>query len=368
MRRREAELGADTLPRRKAVGSESPTRSEHEPPASTGDVGSPDGVLAAAPHLSASDREIITCLQADGRASYASIAARVGMTEKVVRSRVGALRGAGIIDITTVTDPRALGYRFMSLIGVRATGAGSMRIATQLARLDGVDYVVVTTGRYNVLVEVFSRTLPDLRHLVDTEIHAIPGVIDVEVFPYLSLYYQEAAFEPARSETKRELSRGDAPVEFDAVELAIIRELNADGRESFRSIGTRLGISETQVRRRVARMQETGALRIMAIANPMTLGLEVVAFVGITVTPPVSTVEVAKALSNLASVTYVAICAARFNILAEIVCTTMEDMLAILDSGIRMIPGVGEVEPFVYLDLQYRRVQPAGVRTSRPAS
>jgi Lrp/AsnC family transcriptional regulator for asnA, asnC and gidA len=319
----------------------------------------PDGFLSAVGTLPPLDLELIHALQADGRASYASLAARVGLTEKIVRSRINALRASGVIDITTVTDPGALGYRYVSLIGIRATRVGSLLIATRLAHLDGVDYVVVTTGRYNLLVELFSRTLADLREVVDSRIQALPGVIDVEVYPYLSLYYQEGAFATVRAKPKRELGRGEPVMEFDSMDKAIVNRLNANGRESFRTVGAQLSISETQVRRRVARMQDAGVLRIMAIANPMSLGFEVVAFVGIDCAPPASTVDVAEELSNLASVTYVAICAGRFNIWAEIVCTSMEDMLRILDSGVRQIRGVRSVEPFVYLDLQYRRVQPA---------
>jgi Lrp/AsnC family transcriptional regulator for asnA, asnC and gidA len=339
-----------------------PSSDADEAPAD--DLRSPDGFLSAVGALSPLDRELIHALQADGRASYASLAAHVGVTEKIVRGRVNALRAAGVIDITTVTDPGALGYRYVSLIGIRATGVGSLQIATRLAHLEGVDYVVVTTGRYNLLVELFSRTLADLREVVDSRIQALPGVIDVEVYPYLSLYYQEGEFATVQAKPQRDLGRGEPVTEFDAIDKAIVNRLNANGRESFRTLGTELSISETQVRRRVARMQDAGALRVMAIANPMSLGFEVVAFVGVDCAPPASTVDVAEALSNLASVTYVAICAGRFNIWAEIVCTSMEDMLRILDSGVRQIAGVRAVEPFVYLDLQYRRVQPASSPSS----
>lgn len=309
------------------------------------------------------DRELIHALQADGRASYASLAAQVGVTEKIVRGRVNALRATGAIDITTVTDPGALGYRYVSLVGIRATGAGSLLIATRLAHLDGIDYVVVTTGRYNLLVEVFSRTLADLRELVDARIQALPGVTGVEVYPYLSLPCQGGAFATVRAKPKRKRGRCEPVAELDAIDKAIVGRLNADGRESFRTVGAALSISETQVRRRVARMQDAGALRIMAIANPRSLGFEVMAMLGVDCAPPASTVDVAEALSDLASVTCVAICAGRFNIWAEIVCATLEDMVRILDTGVRQIPGVRSVEPFVYLDLQYRRVSPASSAT-----
>jgi Lrp/AsnC family transcriptional regulator for asnA, asnC and gidA len=316
-------------------------------------------MLSSVPGLSDVDRQLIHILQADGRASYASLASRLGTTEKVVRSRMLSLLSSGIIDITTVTDPKALGYRYVSMIGVRTAGVGRTVVARQLAQLDGVDYVVVTTGRYNILVEVFCRTLPDLRDVIDDGIQAIPGVVDVEAYPYLSLYYQEGAFESARSKTGLNGGANVTAPEFDDVDISIVNLLSDNGREPFRAIADKLAISETQVRRRVARMQNDRALRIMAITNPMSLGFDVVAFVAIAVGPPANVADVADAMSKLTSVTYVAICAGRFDLFAEVVCTTTEDLLEVMDSGIRTIPGVARVESFIYLDLQYRRVPPA---------
>ena len=317
------------------------------------------GMLSSVPGLSDLDRHLITLLQADGRASYASLASQLGTTEKVIRGRMLALLSSGIIDITTVTDPKALGYRYVAMIGIRTAGVAAANVAGQVANLEGVDYVVVTTGRYNVLVEVFCRTLADLRAVIDNGIQAVPGVVEVEAFPYLSLYYQEGAFDSARSKTGLNGSAGATTLEFDDIDVAVVNLLSENGRESFRAIADRLGISETQVRRRVARMQNDRALRIMAITNPMSMGFDVVSFVAVTVAPPAKLTDVADALSKLTSVTYVAICAGRFDILAEVVCTTSEDLLSTMNSGVRTIPGVSAVESFVYLDLQYRRVPPA---------
>jgi hypothetical protein len=60
--------------------------------------------------LSESDRLLVEALQADGRAPYAALARQVGLNEKAVRRRVADLRSNGVIEITTVSDPAALGY------------------------------------------------------------------------------------------------------------------------------------------------------------------------------------------------------------------------------------------------------------------
>jgi Lrp/AsnC family transcriptional regulator for asnA, asnC and gidA len=72
----------------------------------------------------------------------------------------------------------------------------------------------------------------------------------------------------------------------------------------------------------------------------------------------------------------VAICAGRFDILAEVVCTSTGDLLELLDSGIRPIPGIVGADSFLYLDLHYRSIAmaarggrmgvPAGAERSEP--
>lgn len=321
-----------------------------------------DGMLSIATGLSDLDRRLIQHLQRDGRASYASLASELGTTEKIVRSRVLALLSSGVIDITTVTDPRALGYRYVAMIGVRTVAAAMSDVADRLTNLEGVDYVVSTMGRYDLFVEVFCRTLKDFKSVIEDGIQATPGVVEVEPYLYLSLSYQEGAFEVAHSKTDRGRLSGAARVELDKVDVGVVNLLNADGRTSFRAIASELSISETQVRRRVARMQEAGALRIMAITNPMSMGFETVALTGIVVAPPTRTQDVAEALSKLASVTYVAICAGRFDLWIELVCTDMDEFLQLMDDKIRSIPGVSHLESFVYTDLRYRPV-PAMVLT-----
>jgi Lrp/AsnC family transcriptional regulator for asnA, asnC and gidA len=61
--------------------------------------------------------------------------------------------------------------------------------------------------------------------------------------------------------------------------------------------------------------------------------------------------RVAAALANIAEVDYVVICAGAYDLLAELVCTDDEHLLALLNDRIRAIPGVTETETFVYLKL-----------------
>ncbi|MEJ7831643.1 MAG: Lrp/AsnC family transcriptional regulator [Nocardioides sp.] len=134
-------------------------------------------------------KAIIEQLQQDGRRSYAAIGKVVGLSEAAVRQRVQKLIDGGIMQIVAVTDPLQLGFARQAMIGVRATGPLEP-VADALAALDEVDYVVITAGPFDVLVEVVCESDDHLLELISTKIRAIDGVLSTETFMYLKLRKQ----------------------------------------------------------------------------------------------------------------------------------------------------------------------------------
>jgi len=70
------------------------------------------------------------------------------------------------------------------------TDVADTPIADQLAELDQVDYVVVTAGSYDLLVEVVCESDEQLLELVSGQIRTIEGVQATETFMYLKLRKQ----------------------------------------------------------------------------------------------------------------------------------------------------------------------------------
>ena len=98
-------------------------------------------------------KQIIEQLQQDGRRSYAAIGKAVGLSEAAVRQRVQRLLDAGAMQIVAVTDPMTLGFRRQTMIGIRCSG-DLEQVADQLAAMDEIDYVVITAGSFDLLIEV----------------------------------------------------------------------------------------------------------------------------------------------------------------------------------------------------------------------
>src|SRR3954464_13130315 len=134
-------------------------------------------------------KAIIEQLQQDGRRSYAAIGKVVGLSEAAVRQRVQRLIDAGVMQVVAVTDPLELGFARQAMVGVR--GNGPMEpVAHALADLDEVDYVVITAGVYDLLVEVVCESDEHLLEVISGKIRRISGVVATETFMYLKLRKQ----------------------------------------------------------------------------------------------------------------------------------------------------------------------------------
>ncbi|MFB6981099.1 Lrp/AsnC family transcriptional regulator [Streptomyces scopuliridis] len=135
---------------------------------------------------------------------------------------------------------------------------------------------------------------------------------------------------------------------IDDLDRGIMRILTRNGRTPYTTVARELGTSEATVRQRVTRLQESGALRIVALCNPLTLGHQSVRLM-IRVrdlTPR----AVAKSLADLPMINHVALCAGSQDIFLEGTCRDQAQLVQLLDD-IRMLPGVSEVQVLLLLEL-----------------
>ena len=140
------------------------------------------------------------------------------------------------------------------------------------------------------------------------------------------------------------------PGAIDRVSKRIIEQLQEDGRRSYAEIGRAVGLSEAAVRQRVQRLTESGAMQVVAVTDPMQLGFHRQAMIGIRVAG--DSRIVAAELEKISAVDYLVLTAGSFDILAEVVCESDDDLVELLNSRIRPLPGVISSETFVYLGLR----------------
>lgn len=134
------------------------------------------------------DRSIIEHLQTDGRMPYSQLGQLVGLSDAAARQRVNRLVTNGIIDIVAVTDPARVGLAFSGMLGITVTG-DARKVAAEVGSHDGAVYVIMTTGRYDVIAEVVSADGDEFVEVVNS-VRAIDGVGRVEVMTYLGITKQ----------------------------------------------------------------------------------------------------------------------------------------------------------------------------------
>ena len=133
------------------------------------------------------DKNIISQLEKDGRASNAFIARQSGVSEGTVRRRLKKLIDDEIINVVALPDPTKLGYDSEALIGIQIDPDQVEIAANKVAKLDHTRWVAMTTGTYDVFVWV---TLPNpeaLGRFSRIEIGAIEGVRRTETFVNLQV-------------------------------------------------------------------------------------------------------------------------------------------------------------------------------------
>lgn len=144
---------------------------------------------SALPTLDDTAKRIIEQLQADGRASYASIGKAVGLSEAAVRNRVQKLTESGLLQVVAVTDPLTLGFSRQALVGVRCTG-DTEALAEQFATRPEIDYVVLTAGSFDILIEVVCEDDDHLLQILNRHVRAHAEVTATETLVYLKLVKQ----------------------------------------------------------------------------------------------------------------------------------------------------------------------------------
>jgi Lrp/AsnC family transcriptional regulator, regulator for asnA, asnC and gidA len=145
------------------------------------------GPVAPAQRVDELDRSIIEALQENGRESFRRIAARLNVSEGTIRARYARLTQEGILQVVAVTNPLGLGFD-QALIGIKTSGPPST-VADEIARWPEADYVVVTAGRYDLVVEVVVSGRQELLDLTN-RMRALDDVVSTETFFYLEMWKQ----------------------------------------------------------------------------------------------------------------------------------------------------------------------------------
>ena len=137
--------------------------------------------------LDQTDLYIIEALRKDGREAFAQIAERLNVSPGMIRQRYNRLVELGMLKVVAITNPIHRGLKTMALIGIRTDGNRMLEVADKVSALEEVLYLVVVSGRFDLVAEVFCRDNQDLLKFMTEKLYRIEGLREAETFMHLKI-------------------------------------------------------------------------------------------------------------------------------------------------------------------------------------
>src|SRR6202035_378452 len=211
-------------------------------------------------------------------------------------------------------------------------------VAQDISALPQCDAVAVSVGSYDVLAYFLVPSLAELRD-VTNELATIDGVSDLDI---------DLAIETTVPQYGRQLflSRNAPPIrlpapriDLDDIDIAVMQQLIDDGRQSSRAIARSLDVSEGTVRARTSRLIQSGLIRVMAMVEPVALGLiGVIASISIRA-DRAQLQYIHHELGAVPNVVFTAVCLGSWDLRVTVTATTAYQLMQIVGT-IQAIDGV----------------------------
>lgn len=282
------------------------------------------------------DEDLIRALQLDGRAQFSALAAELGVHRTLVAQRVRELLDSGEICIHAAVHPSAVGLPIQANLQLRISGPTSP-VFERLSTFTNVVFLSEISGQNQAVVEVWAADREDVARSVRA-IQAIEGVEEMQ----FSLY----------DRVLRRLRLGEDPeltdLVFDDFDIALIAELQLDGRLTFGELARRTGCSASACRARVMRLLGSGVMRIGAVRSRRSTTSSVLSGVGVVLrADPEQAAAAEEVLLGIPTIEFAARTLGRYGLIATIAARSLVDYTDIV-RRIRSHPGVYRVETWVH--------------------
>ena len=136
---------------------------------------------------------------------------------------------------------------------------------------------------------------------------------------------------------------------IDDLDKRIIRELQQNGRMTYKTIAKKLSVSDGTVRFRTKRLIQNKLLKISASINPFLLETSIAALVGMQLEKRTH-IQTMQKISELKGVVSVSNTTGEFDLLVEVLVDSREKLNKFLVEDLSEIEGIQSTQTFVYLD------------------
>jgi len=138
---------------------------------------------------------------------------------------------------------------------------------------------------------------------------------------------------------------------MDELDHRLIAELAKDARQSSAELSSKLGVSETTVRRRIQHLGEQGVITFTVIPDPVKLGYSIIAIVALEV--ELGCIDkVSESLALCPNVRYVSLCTGNHDLFIGVWFRSSSELTQFVKDYLAKIPGIRKSETFVILDVR----------------
>lgn len=152
--------------------------------------------MGRASQLDALDNGIIRALQRDGRASFSAMARALGVTEGTVRNRLSRLLADRVIRVVAVADLLKVGMHAAAITGMNVQRSKMSRALARLMEMPEVRYVAITTGTFDIIIEVVLPDTDSLHDFLVDGLASVPGLIRTDTSMILRIHKQSYTWLP----------------------------------------------------------------------------------------------------------------------------------------------------------------------------
>ncbi|GJQ36672.1 MAG: Lrp/AsnC family transcriptional regulator [Anaerolineales bacterium] len=123
------------------------------------------------------DIKIVNLLLEDGRMSASEMARRMGdISERAIRYRVDKMIEEGVIQISAVVNPEALGYNIKADVWLEVEADTVLDVARKMTSFENVTYVACGIGQNDISIQVVAKDTSEIYHFVTEVVRKVPGV------------------------------------------------------------------------------------------------------------------------------------------------------------------------------------------------
>ncbi len=317
-------------------------------------------MTASLPDTAITDRldlGIVRALQLAPRVPFRALGDVLGRSEQTVARRYRRLRREGVVRVTAVVSPEALGQsNWMVRAQVRPSGAESL--ARALAQRDDVSWVTLVSGgsevvcvvrsrtqqaREDLLIQKLPRTTQVLGLTMSVVLHRFAGASHTEEWSALAPYLDTAQHAALAQWAPPRATARTATATLDGPDAALLDRLVTDGRASYAALGAAAGVSEGRAARRLDALLRSGVAFLDVDVSGSALGFRAAAVLWLTVTPG----EIARAGESLAAceeVAFVAAVSGAQNMTASVMCRDLTALYRFVTTDLGPIAGVQALE------------------------